>query len=85
MIENSQTRSERSRAWLIKGVMRRGDILMIYGPSGVGKSIYMLNIVAALVEGKPVLGLWKCKQCNVGLLGLKNVGCGTNDLFHFID
>jgi len=67
MIENSLTRNKRSRAWLIKGVIRRGDILMIYGPSGVGKSIYMLNIVAALVEGKPVLGLWKCKQCNVGL------------------
>lgn len=67
MADNSAAYSQRSRAWLIKGVIRRGDILMIYGPSGVGKSIYMLNIAAALVEGKPVLGLWKCKQCNVGL------------------
>lgn len=58
---------QRSRGWLIKGVLKRGDILMIYGPSGVGKSIYMMNMAAALVEGKLVLGLWKCKQCNVGL------------------
>jgi hypothetical protein len=67
MVDDSPKTNQRSRGWLIKGVLRRGDILMIYGPSGVGKSIYMLNIAAALVEGKLVLGLWKCKQCNVGL------------------
>lgn len=67
MVDDLPKTNRRSRAWLVKGVLRRGDILMIYGPSGVGKSIYMLNIAAALVEGKPVLGLWKCKQCKVGL------------------
>jgi len=36
MVGDLPKNNQRSRGWLVKGVLRRGDILMIYGPSGVG-------------------------------------------------
>jgi hypothetical protein len=37
--------------WLIKGVLPRGDLVVIFGESGSGKSFFVLDIALALTRG----------------------------------
>jgi DNA-binding transcriptional regulator YiaG len=55
------------RPALIEGVLWRGDILLLYGASGIGKSVYVTNTIGALVNGIKCLELWPSVQCKVGL------------------
>jgi hypothetical protein len=57
----------RKRRWVIPGILNSGDLLMIYAPSGVGKSVYVTNIIASILNGELVLKLWKSKESKVGL------------------
>jgi len=41
---------------IIEKVLNRQEILQIFAPSGVGKSIYVDNIIAALLSGESLLG-----------------------------
>lgn len=53
------------RNWIIRGILNRGDVLMIYGSSGVGKSIYIANIVASLLDANTVLKLWESRRSRI--------------------
>lgn len=41
--------------WLIKGVLPRGGLCMVFGPSGVGKSFYALGLAFDLAFEEPVI------------------------------
>jgi transcriptional regulator with XRE-family HTH domain/archaellum biogenesis ATPase FlaH len=51
---------------LIDGVLHRSDVILLYAPSGEGKSIYATNICAALINGTRALELWNTRKCRVG-------------------
>jgi RecA-family ATPase len=44
---------------IIEKILNRQEILQIFAPSGIGKSIYVDNIIAALVSGEPLFGEFK--------------------------
>jgi RecA-family ATPase len=44
---------------IIEKVLNRQEVLQIFAPSGVGKSIYVDNIIAALLSGEPMFGEFK--------------------------
>lgn len=44
---------------IIENILNRQEILLIFAPSGVGKSIYVDNIVAALLSGEALFGEFK--------------------------
>lgn len=41
---------------IIEKVLNRKEVLQIFAPSGVGKSIYVDNVIAALLAAEPVFG-----------------------------
>ena len=38
-------------AWLVRGVLPRAGVAMVYGESGTGKSFFVLDLVAAIARG----------------------------------
>jgi DNA-binding transcriptional regulator YiaG len=44
---------------IIENVLNRQEILQIFAPSGIGKSIYVDNIVASLLSGETLFGEFK--------------------------
>lgn len=55
---------------LIDGVLREGHKLLLSGPSKAGKSYLLLQLVAAIAEGREWLG-WKCAQGRVLYVNLE--------------
>ena len=55
---------------LIDGVLRQGHKMLIAGPSKAGKSYALIELCAALAEGKEWLG-WKCAQGRVLYVNLE--------------
>jgi hypothetical protein len=44
------------RLWIVKGVLPRGDLAMVYGASGSGKSFWVIDLAAAIQLGHPWCG-----------------------------
>ncbi len=59
--------NEDERLPIIENVLWPSDVLLLYGSSGVGKSIYLTNIIGALVNGTKCLELWNTNRARVGL------------------
>jgi hypothetical protein len=47
---------------LIENLLRRGDLLMIFAPSGTGKSIYAENLAAYACAGESVFGIFPVSE-----------------------
>lgn len=47
---------EHSNGWIIKGVLPRADLAVMYGASGSGKSFMALDIAVHIAQGKPWRG-----------------------------
>jgi hypothetical protein len=43
-------------SWLVKGVIPRADLIVVYGDSGSGKSFFVLDLSCALAQGEPWRG-----------------------------
>ena len=56
---------QRPVEWLIKGVLPRGDLGVLYGQSGSGKTFVALDMAMALVQGVPWRGHRVPKQVRV--------------------
>jgi len=48
--------------WIIKGVLPRADLIVLYGESGAGKSFVALDLAAAVARGLP----WRGKRTATG-------------------
>lgn len=55
---------------LIEGVLRQGHKMLIAGPSKAGKSYALIELCAAIAEGREWLG-WKCAQGRVLYVNLE--------------
>jgi RecA-family ATPase len=55
---------------LIEGVLRQGHKMLVAGPSKAGKSFLLLQLVAAIAEGREWLG-WRCAQGKVLYVNLE--------------
>lgn len=55
---------------LIDGVLRQGHKMLIAGPSKAGKSYALIELCAAIAEGKPWFG-WQCAQGRVLYVNLE--------------
>ena len=55
---------------LIEGVLRQGHKMLIAGPSKAGKSFALIELCAAIAEGKKWLG-WQCAQGRVLYVNLE--------------
>lgn len=55
---------------LIEGVLRQGHKMLIAGPSKAGKSFALIELCAAIAEGREWLG-WKCTQGKVLYVNLE--------------
>src|SRR3990167_6712661 len=59
--------------WLIKGVLARGEICMIQGQSGAGKSFVALDMARCMATGKPWNGMKVSGKLRVGYLAAEGV------------
>jgi RecA/RadA recombinase len=76
--------------WLVEGLFAEKDYVMVYGPSGAGKTFVMLDLAAACVAGEPVAGIfpvkrpmsvWYCSREGVGGMGARlNSACEKYNL-----
>ena len=41
--------------WLIKGYFPMGAVSVVAGPGGVGKGVFMADVVAAVTTGRPTV------------------------------
>lgn len=55
---------------LIDGILRQGHKMLIAGPSKAGKSYALIELCAAIAEGKPWFG-WQCAQGRVLYVNLE--------------
>ncbi len=51
--------------WIVEGLIRQGNLMVIYGKSGTKKSFSALDLAMHVAAGKPWLGRYETKQCNV--------------------
>lgn len=59
--------------WAIKGLFPIGGNGAVYGESGAGKSFVVIDMIAAMAEGKPWFGM-KTKQLPVSVFALEGEG-----------
>ncbi|MBV2180968.1 MAG: AAA family ATPase [Castellaniella sp.] len=59
--------------WIIKGVIPRADVVMVYGASGAGKSFLVLDMAAAIARGLDWRG-HKTKQGRVVYIAAEGAG-----------
>lgn len=53
----SQLKRQPKERWLIHGVLPWADVALIYGPSRIGKSFVVIDIVMSLTRGQPFAGI----------------------------
>ena len=41
--------------WLVKGYFPMGAVSVVAGPGGVGKGVFMADVVAAVTTGRPTM------------------------------
>ncbi len=56
LLTRSDVQAEPSAIPLIHGLISKGQLVMIAGPSGSGKSVFQLHLGAALLNGQEVFG-----------------------------
>lgn len=59
--------------WLIKGVLARGEICMIQGQSGAGKSFVALDMARCMATGQPWNGMAVTGRLRVGYIAAEGV------------
>ena len=62
---------------LLKGVLHRGQVGIVYGPSGAGKTFAVLNLSYHLAHGRDWYG-HRVKQAPVLYVGLEGQGLLKN-------
>ncbi len=50
---------------LVEGILPRGQVTWLYGPTGLGKSLIASSIAQAVAYGDPVFGVYPSKIANV--------------------
>ena len=70
----AELRARPAIPWIIKGVLPRGGMAMLFGPSGLGKSFVTLDLVLAVARGVPWFG---CKTNQCGVLWVAAEGSGS--------
>lgn len=63
-----------SSGYIVKGMINRGDICVGYGPSGTGKTFFMLSMAHAIATGTARLFGLRVRKNNVLYLALEGVG-----------
>lgn len=58
--------------WMVDGLIQRGSVNFIYGPSQAGKTYFCMELAHAVAFGRPFLDL-KVKKTNTVYLGLEGV------------
>lgn len=53
----SQLKRQPKERWLIHGVLPWADVALIYGPSRIGKSFVVIDMVMSLTRGTPFAGI----------------------------
>jgi RecA-family ATPase len=53
----SQLKRQPKARWLIHGVLPWADVALIYGPSRIGKSFVVIDMVMSLTRGTPFAGI----------------------------
>ena len=69
----------RPMGWIVKGVVPQGELGVIYGPPGSGKSFFALDLVMAVARGKDWCGR-RVKQMPVGYVAAEGAGGFRNRL-----
>jgi hypothetical protein len=59
--------------WLIKGVLARGEVCMIQGQSGAGKSFLALDMARCMATGQPWNGMAVTGRLRVGYIAAEGV------------
>tara|TARA_R110002051_G_scaffold75897_1_gene138391 strand:- start:13894 stop:14841 length:948 start_codon:yes stop_codon:yes gene_type:complete len=49
-------RRDRSQKWLVEGVIAEGELTMLFGESGIGKSFAAIDLALCVASGQPWLG-----------------------------
>lgn len=62
-----------SLGWIVKGLLPRAELAVIYGESGSGKSFLMLDLVAAIASGREWQGR-KVKRGRVVIVAAEGAG-----------
>lgn len=65
--------------WIIKGVLPRAELVVLYGESGAGKSFFALDLAGAMTRGVDWRGL-RTRQCRVVYIAAEGGGGFRNRL-----
>jgi predicted ATP-dependent serine protease len=57
MFTLKQLREMPPLAWLVEGTILEESVVILYGPSGVGKTFVALDLALSITEGRPWLGM----------------------------
>jgi len=57
--------SPKSSEWWIERFLRVGDVGYLYGPAGVGKNFFLIDMLLHMSRGKPFLGKYKTEFAKV--------------------
>lgn len=68
-----QFANTKSQDWFIKGIIPKAEIGTVYGPSGVGKTFFILDMIASIARGAPWRGL-KIRQGKVVYIAAEGAG-----------
>lgn len=76
-------------SWIVKGLLPKADLAMVYGESGSGKSFFILDLCVAIARGVPWRGK-RVKQHRVVYIAAEGAGGVRNRVqafceFHGID
>jgi len=78
-VQAAQFASEQRIEWLVKKVLPKSGLTIIYGEPGSGKSFFALDLVAHVARGLPWRGL-RTKQCSVAYVAAEGVAGFGNRL-----
>src|SRR5574342_624176 len=58
--------------WLVVDMLPRGQLTILAGAPGVGKSILCYHLALAVASGLPFLGAWETRPCKVLYIDQEN-------------
>lgn len=73
LVQAAEFAAQPSGSWLIKGLIPKADLGIVYGASGAGKSFVMLDLCMAIARGVPWRGL-KVRQGKVVYIAAEGGG-----------
>lgn len=76
-VQAAEFSAGKSPSWIVKNVLPKAEVAMVYGTPGSGKTFWVLDLALAIAQGGDADGLWrgrKVKQGGVAYIAAEGAG-----------